>query len=646
MGGVHGPYNGWRVPERWPRPTNCGVDSALAFWDRFAPVQRLLLLLLLTVFAAGTFMVRGWNLREVLIDRRIYFVDPDCYSRMTRARIVDSGAAWIVRKHEFENFPRGVEPHTTAPLDWLIVGLKWPLLAIAWAGGDALWNRALRLQTLDVAGALISPLLGAATCAWIGWALSRLRRLPRSGWCAAAFFFASSPILVHGTLLGRPDHQSLLLFFLAVALTAELRLAGGEETVTSRRRAAVGAGLAWGMACWVSYYEPLVLFVVVAAFWLLTDRARFIARECRAGWITFGAILLASVLIEGWRITVPAGPLQEAFARWSSNIGELKPASFELLSAWLGWLGLVMPLLLAGAAFVVRRRTAHSSSGDTAHGIEPERGERLENTQSASVQESRGTDPSPTLALTAAHPPAARAPALLAVLLALLLALAAWQVRWGYFLALVFALSLPWLFQLLRRAWIAWPVFIISLWPMARAWESQLFPDVDTERKRALHRAEVVALREIAEVQGERSAGAFAAPWWLSPPIAYWSGLPGLAGSSHESLRGILETARIYLAANAGEALPILRANGISWILSYPPDRIIANSAALLGVARPRKCLADELTERVLPEPWTLALIRERGVSGPLGAEFFQIWTVRPGAEAIRSQPLQSSEPK
>jgi hypothetical protein len=181
---------------------------------------------------------------------------------------------------------------------------------------------------------------------------------------------------------------------------------------------------------------------------------------------------------------------------------------------------------------------------------------------------------------------------------------------------------------------------------MAQAWESQLFPDVDTERKHALHRAEIVALREIAEVQGERSAGPFAAPWWLSPPIAYWSGLPGLAGSSHESIRGIVETARIYLAADPGEGLAILHANGISWLLSYPPDRIAANSAALLGVSRPRKCFAEDLTERVLPEPWTLQLIRERGVADQFGAEFFQVWTVRPGPDANRAPPAQPSEPK
>ena len=570
------------------------------------------------ILATGAFIVRGWNLRDVVVAGRIYFVDPDCYSRMARAQIVDRGEAWIIGKHEFENFPQGIKPHTTAPLDWLIVALQWPLLAIASIAGDALWTRALRIQPLDVAGALISPLLGAAACAWISWALSRVPRLPRGGWLAAACFFAISPILVHGTLLGRPDHQSLLLFLLAIALSAELRLANGELSPPARRGSALVAGTAWAVACWVSYYEPLVLFGIVTIFWAVADRSRYSARECSAGWISFAAILLVSGLIEGWRIAVPAGPLRDAFSRWSANIGELKPASFELLSAWLGWLGLFAPLLLAaGALLMMRARFRRSPAGEPAAGIE---------------------------AGTGSHHPA-RAPLLLALLLVVLLALAAWQVRWGYFLALTVALSLPWLLQIFRRAWIAWPLFIISLWPMARAWDAQLFPDLDGERKRALHRSEAMALREIAEAQGKRKAGPFAAPWWLSPPIAYWSGLPGLAGSSHESIRGIVETARIYLAADAGEALPILQRNQIAWLLSYPPDRIIANSAALLGVPRPGKCFAEDLADAALPGPWTLALIRERGFADPAGAEFFHVWTVRPAAPADPA-PSPSIPPK
>jgi len=525
--------------------------------------RRILFYVLLVLLAAGAFVARGWNLREVFVQGRLYFVDPDCYSRMARARTVASGADWVVRHHDFENFPQGIQPHTTAPLDWLIVAMRWPVAGVVRAGGDALWARVLRTQLLDVSGALISPLLGAATCAWMAWALSRMRGVPRSAAWAAALLFAVSPIAVHGTLLGRPDHQSLMLALLAVALAAELRLAVAGEYGAAEGRAALAAGIAWGVACWVSFYEPFVLLALVLVFWLVADRRRFARRECRAGWVAFVAIILFSLLIEGWRLSVPSSELREAFTRWSIKIGELQPSSVPLIFSWIGWLGVVAPLALVVLAVLRLRRKDAAAEW--------------------------------------------RAPALVATLLWALVGLALWQSRWGYFLALVFAFAMPWVFAAMRRAWIAWPVFIVALWPVAAAWDNQLFPDEDTERKRLLHRSETVALREIAEVQGNRSAGAFIAPWWLSPPMAYWSGLPAVAGSSHESLPGILDTARVYLAENAGTALPILRARGVSWLISYPPERIIPNCASLLAESPPRKCFAHDLVERVLLEPWTLS---------------------------------------
>lgn len=548
-------------------------------------LRRIVFYVLLVLLATGAFVVRSWNLREVFLQGRIFFVDPDCYSRMARARMVATGEQWVVRQHEFENHPHGIRPHTTAPLDWAIAAFRWPLAGAIRLGGDALWARVLRTQTLEVSGALISPLLGALTCGWIAWAFCRLPGLPRSGGWAAALLFALSPMAVHGTLLGRPDHQSLMLALLAVALAAEVRLALAAEYLDSERRWALAAGVAWGGACWVSFYEPLVMLAVVLLFWVCADRRRFTRRECWPGWIAFAAIIVLSVIIEGWRISVPSSELREAFTRWSSKIGELQPAGIGLMASWVGALGLAAPLALLAMVIIRLRKNAEPGGWQT--------------------------------------------PALMATLLVPLFALTVWQARWGYFLALAAAFAMPLMFAAMRRAWIAWPVFILALWPVAADWDARLFPDEETERKRLLLRAENVALREIAEVQGERRAGAFVAPWWLSPPIAYWSGLPAVAGSSHESLPGILDTARVYLADDAGAALAILRERQVSWLISYPPERIIPNSASLLAESPPRKCFAHDLVERVLPDPWTLALIRERGVTGPQGREFFQLWTVR-----------------
>ena len=70
---------------------------------------------------------------------------------------------------------------------------------------------------------------------------------------AGLLFFAVSPILAHGTALGRPDHQSLLLLLLLIALAAEWTL---RERVS--RGWEIVSGISWGLACWVSLYEPAV----------------------------------------------------------------------------------------------------------------------------------------------------------------------------------------------------------------------------------------------------------------------------------------------------------------------------------------------------------------------------------------------------
>src|SRR5690349_4145055 len=130
----------------------------------------------IVLLAALTLALRGHNLRNTFIGGQIYFVDADCYSRMTRAQIVDQHPGTIVRWHEFENYPSGVLPHTTAPLDYLIVALKWVLSLISLAS-ESFRTSVLGHQLLDVAGALISPLLAVAVVVFLSvWARWGLRR--------------------------------------------------------------------------------------------------------------------------------------------------------------------------------------------------------------------------------------------------------------------------------------------------------------------------------------------------------------------------------------------------------------------------------------------------------------------------------------
>jgi hypothetical protein len=74
---------------------------------------------------------------------------------MTRARSCFEHPGTILRHHDFENYPAGITPHTTAPFDYLIVGL-------------AVLLRPFTHDALEPAGALISPFL-ALFSGWFFW---------------------------------------------------------------------------------------------------------------------------------------------------------------------------------------------------------------------------------------------------------------------------------------------------------------------------------------------------------------------------------------------------------------------------------------------------------------------------------------------
>lgn len=530
-------------------------------------MKRTLRLAALLAFCVLAFAVRCHNLRDIFIEGRIYFVDADCYSRMTRARMVAEHPGMIVRHHDFENFPQGVKSHTTAPLDYLIVAGKM-ILDAGFAIFDPRQTSVLRGQTLDLAGALISPLLGALTCGWLAlwaWAAARHSSLvPRYAAPAVPLFFAISPIIVHGTVLGRPDHQSLIIFLLAIIIGAETRLMQTVREWETHARPpnrhiakwSLISGLAGGLSMWVSLYEPLVLFGVIFLLIALFDREQFRWRERWWGWAAAAAVYAAALLIDGWRFSLPDETVRAYFPNWSRSIGELAHLDLAspLLWHWCGWFAALAPVTL-GLAVWMKMKAARASTG--------------------------------------AHP-AYRPAAFLLGLLLVTFALTCWQLRWGYFFALVFAMSLPWQLAVLRRWWIAWPAFVVSIYPVAQDWDAQLFPDDSAQQRREMLRLERTALRQTVSAMDR---GAFIAPWWQSPAIAYWTGLPGVAGSSHQSLPGIVDTARFYLAETPETAAAILQKRRVAWVVADDAARMIGTSAALLAIAPPATPLGLTLAE-------------------------------------------------
>src|SRR5437870_9756988 len=77
----------------------------------------------IVILSALVLATRCANYQDVFVAGNVYFVDSDCYARMTRVQMCAARPGLILRHHDFENFPQGTTSHTTAPLDYLILGL-------------------------------------------------------------------------------------------------------------------------------------------------------------------------------------------------------------------------------------------------------------------------------------------------------------------------------------------------------------------------------------------------------------------------------------------------------------------------------------------------------------------------------------------
>ena len=274
----------------------------------------------IAILTVLVFTTRCANYQDVFVAGNVYFTDGDCYARMTRARMCLERPGLIVRHHDFENYPQGTTPHTTAPLDYLILALSISL-------------KPLTAQPLDLAGALISPVL-ALIGGWFLWWWSRRMKF-RYRWVLLSLY-AISPILVHGTRLGRPDHQSLLILLVTIAVCAEWTLQN-EASITW----GVVSGVAWALAIWVSAYEPLILLILTLIISLAQGRHRLISKPRCLGWIYFAAIMALALLIEQRVPSLSIIHPGVIFKNWSHTIGELLPVP-PLNGAWFRWAGYML----------------------------------------------------------------------------------------------------------------------------------------------------------------------------------------------------------------------------------------------------------------------------------------------------------------
>ncbi len=162
-----------------------------------------------------------------------------------------------------------------------------------------------------------------------------------------------------------------------------------------------------------------------------------------------------------------------------------------------------------------------------------------------------------------------------------------WQARWAYFFVLIFALALPELLAPIKSGTAVWIAFVLSMFPVLRDWDETLWPNETQLASHLEKQVESAQIREVALTLASSELQPFLAPWWLSPSIAYWSGQPGVAGSSHESLEGIEDSARFFLSDDQERARSILHNDNVAWVFAYDSQRVTQNSAAVLNEAVP-----------------------------------------------------------
>ena len=466
---------------------------------------------------AGIFLAAvTWNRAHVFVPHAdggmlVVFADGDCHSRMQRAAMVAKNPGMIVRRHNFENHPQGTVPHTTAPMDYLVAGLG------------------AFVRPSDVAGAWISPLLGLATLLFLFLWSRALDLRPR--W-PTLVLFAVSPALVHAFALGRPDHQSLLVALTTIALASNFALIR-----TSRACWAWASGAAWGLALWVSCFEPIILLVAQEVARVIALRKAAYPKTWRNALLLTGAIAIAAWALEGFRNPWPSVEIRALFPRWAALLGELQGADPRAMFTWTGWLLIPAPLLLAWDYF--RRR-----------------------------------DPLALVVL---------------VLLAVVTALTGWQARWNPWQGAVFCLALPWILPPLRKRWIIWAVFLASLWPVAWVWDARISPPPSAQAEQQERITEAALLEQVAHFLAAQPHGGVLAPWWISPALARWSGQPFVGGTSHQSLPGTADTARFFLSEDDETAESLLRRRMVRYVVSDDPARVIPTSAQLLGMSAPER---------------------------------------------------------
>ncbi len=528
--------------------------------------------------------LRGWYAPEWMAPDttqnppavRPWAVEADCYSQLARVQRILEGKGLLQNHFEAENWPEGLTPSTTAPFDYAILLLYFPLWLVT-------------KHPLDWAGALVSPALWLALAGF--WMLIRSREFTLFGRALLVAGSAVLPSLIWATAMGRPRHQSLILVLMAMGLTAEYER--WQLELAPKRAWNIFAGIVWGLACWTSLFEPALVAGMVIAFNLVVRR-----RENPAFLAAFGVVLLAMTLLEGGHIF---GNIQQIYdlspearrysVNWLRTIAEVAPVNFPGMISRLAYVVLITPIvawclwprragnktdvllillagLLTGLTSVQGRWCYYASLAGLFLVVRYCQTVRLP--EGASFSAVGIWDRAILLGLTlpffywcllcGATP--GPVDVLLILLTVLLIALALVPNEWAGLLSFGNPLDGQGLGRITLNHWMRLLVVIILF---VGATEAD-YLQVATHAKSPPNQPSL----DLAQIsRAIDQPGGIMAPWWLSPGLLYFSGQPIVSGSSHCGISGIVDSAKFFSTTSWAAAEQILVRRKVRWVVVW-----------------------------------------------------------------------------
>jgi hypothetical protein len=209
--------------------------------------------------------------------------DTDAYTRLVRVLDLHANGHWFDARLPRVNPPVGHVQHWTRPLDALLIAGAWLLEPFyGFRLGLHLW------------GVLISPVLLGLGIVALNWATVPV--LSRDARLFACLAFLLEPSIEAYTIIGRPDHHSLLLTLFIVQLGLTIRV-----LLQPERRPALLAGVVAALSFWISPEAVLGIAVTLAAlglYWLVGDfRMSRVSRDFMLA--ATGALAVALVIERG-----------------------------------------------------------------------------------------------------------------------------------------------------------------------------------------------------------------------------------------------------------------------------------------------------------------------------------------------------------